>query len=144
MVELGSDVPLTKDILAKKKQFTFGFYEFLKNNAISIVHFDKNVSNSSAVIFTVPARQTLYIEYLSILSLGNGNDSQTSIDVNSESFINSFAFNGTSRVDSVTFPFPFKLEEGGEIFVSTTGGVGAQASYVVMGFLISKEITPIT
>ena len=146
---LGSDVPLTEDILKRKTEFFPDYYQWLRFNGI-----DKNITIAvggvaNTTMFIVPAGHVLYITSASLqghnggLSTGNFLFKIKILNAPVGSTILVLLTVGTPRPDdtstiSTQYSHPIKVEEGQVIEVSSFGA-NSSTEANVYGFLIAKS-----
>jgi len=145
---LGSDVPLTEDILKKPIEFVNSWVEWAAKTKIQEL-FDtfSNSGGANEAMFTVPLNQILYItsawvnvshnsgvaglRLSSILLSGQENDVRI-IRTQTRAVDSSSAL-------SLTYPTPIKVNEG--VAVTFLNSNNSEGSAGFQGFLIDKSLT---
>jgi len=155
MVFQGEDVPLTKDIFAKKLDFfqTEAEWSSIFRDQIWVT---KQVNNLSASddLFTVPAKNTLFISsaFIGAVAKKSGLDNTMTVRLKIDKGvgINTKVILAvglseeisTQASSSISFPMPLRVEEGETIeveFGSSSNKI--TATYGFSGWLVPKKIS---
>jgi len=144
-------VPLTKDVIATRKIFFIGFYEFLRESGQHVfIHNDKTDAVEQT-IYTVPDNKTLYITNASIsggwagdtggehckLAIQNVAAELIIVDIFPKEGLG--AGSNDSAVNSQSFNIPIKLEAGEKLRHDNASN--SASSVIVIGFLVDKKIS---
>jgi len=149
---LGSDVPLTEDILKKNLNFVKSWAEWSAENRIQVKQ-DGAVTGGGGtfVLFTVPAKNTLYIVSASVTSIvtssspgaAGGCSLRTNQNTASQDICQvrtSGDADGMVATSDMVYPMPIKVEEGQSVNLITIGALSTASSGNFTGWLEPKRL----
>jgi len=140
-----SDVPLTKSVLAERREFIKTWAEWQADHAELIVIDRASTSGGAATIFTVPVNNTLYITgayvggkvelvvagsvgiHIRVVSLPR-------VIINAQFAGNSLDNSGNN---ALSYPMPIKVEAEQVVIISSSTQVSGEGGFI--GFLVKKD-----
>lgn len=144
MVFQGEDTPLSEDILKKPPAFIPTWVEWSAQNRPQILFW--NLTSTTANIYTVPAKNTLWITAARLVAKSDGLGSIGTafvtitpgiVDGQTNLLHVNFPNNGADNA-TLSYPMPIKVEEGSTILVEARKGF---AQGQIFGFLEPKRIS---
>ena len=140
MVFQGEDISLTEDIIKRKIEFVKDWVQFQADEE-PIIDSASRTGGGTTTMFTVPARNTLYITsaYISGINNNAGTIINAFLQIRQEEFLRIALVSLGVSNQSLSFPMPLKVEEGET--VNFTIAVGQGTGFAGFhGFLIPKKI----
>lgn len=142
MVFQGEDVPLTEDILKKKKEFVKTWLEWAAENREQVIRSGKTGSGSTITLFTVPDKNTLFITntWFAHTNTGGASAGNNRYKIGND-FIYDFGLIAVagSRSVSNSHPMPLRVQEKQTITITSSTNYLIQGGF--QGFLEPKKIT---